>query len=120
MHARAQVEREIAAKKTRAQIFEEIWAIISTIFAIITTAILLAKNWVEGVMSYVILAVLCVYVLVFLMLCAFLYKKPASKVPIATYGKIIKLVKALTNIASTTLGNISEYFNTGKCANEVK
>ncbi len=27
--------------------------------------------------------------------------------------------EALTNIASTTLGNISEYFNTGKCANEV-
>ena len=52
MHARAQVEREIANKKTRAQIFEEIWAIISTVFAIITTAILLAKNWVEGVLSY--------------------------------------------------------------------
>ena len=107
MHARAQVEREIAAKKTRAQIFEEIWAIISTVFAIITTAILLAKNWVEGVLSYVILAVLCVYVLVFLVLCALLYKKPTSKVPIATYGKIIKLVKALTNIAFLVLSAMS-------------
>ena len=107
MHARAQVEKEMASKKTRAQIFEEIWAIISTVFAIITTAILLAKNWVEGVLSYVILAVLCLYVLVFLVLCAFLYKKPTTKIPLATYGKIIKIVKALTNIAFLVLSAMS-------------
>ena len=107
MHARALVEKEQSAKKTRAQLFDEIWAIISTVFAIITTAILLAKNWVDGVLSYVILAVLCVYVLVFLVLCAFLYKKPTSKIPLQTYGKIIKIFKALANIAFLVLSAMS-------------
>ena len=103
MHARAEVEKEQAKKNKRLRVFNAIWAIISTIFAIISTSILLVKNWVDGIISYVILAILIVYVLVFMVLCALVYKRPDSNVSFEAYGKTIKIFKALANIAFLVL-----------------
>ncbi len=103
MHARAEVEREQAKKTKRLRAFNVAWAIISTVFAIISTSILLVKNWVDGVISYVILAILIVYVLVFMVLCALVYKRPDSNVSFEVYGKTIKIFKALANIAFLVL-----------------
>ena len=101
--AREEVERELAKKNKRLRAFEIAWTIISTIFAIISTAILLTKNWVDGVVSYVILSILIVYVLVFIVLCAMIYRHPDSGADIKIYGKAIKIFKALANIAFLVL-----------------
>ncbi len=103
MHARAEVEREQAKRHKRLHALEIAWAIISTIFAIISTAILLAKNWVEGAVSYAILGILIAYIIVFLVLCALVYKKPDSDLSFKVYGKTIKIFKALASIAFLVL-----------------
>ena len=101
--AREEVEKEHAKKNRRLRAFEIAWAVISTIFAIISTSILLVKNWVDGTVSYVILAILIVYILVFVVLCGLLYRKPYSNLNIKVYGKTIKIFKALANIAFLVL-----------------
>ena len=103
MHARAQVEKEQAKNQKKLNRFEEVWAIVSTVFAIVSTAVLLAKNWVEGVLSYAILGILVAYILIFLVLCTMLVKKPGSKLNIKVYGKTVKIFKALANIAFLVL-----------------
>lgn len=105
--ARAEVDSEHAKKNKRLRAFEIAWSIISTVFAIISTSILLVKNWVDGVVSYVILAILIVYILVFIVLCGLLYRKPYSNLNIKAYGKIIKIFKVLANIAFLVLTAIT-------------
>ncbi len=107
MNARAQVEREFAKKDRHLRRFDIAWTIISTVFAIITTSILLAKNWVEGTVSYIILGLLIAYVLAFLVLCAVVYKHPESSASMKVYGKAIKIFKALTNLAFLVLTAIT-------------
>ena len=107
LHARAEVEKEQAKKNKRLRAFNIAWAIISTIFAIISTSILLVKNWVDGAVSYVILAILIVYVIVFMILCALVYKRPDTNVSFTAYGKTIKIFKALANIAFLVLTAMS-------------
>ncbi|MBR4801062.1 MAG: hypothetical protein IK048_05305 [Clostridia bacterium] len=107
MHARAQVEREQAKKDRRLRRIDLAWTLISTVFAIVMTSVLLAKNWVEGALSYVILAMLVVYIVVFLVLCGLLYKRPHARVNFKAYGKAVKIFKALTNIAFLVLTAIT-------------
>ncbi len=107
MNARAQVEREFAKKDKHLRRFDIVWTIISTVFAIITTSVLLAKNWVEGTISYVILALLIAYVFAFIILCAVIYKHPESSASMKAYGKAIKIFKALTNLAFLVLTAIT-------------
>ena len=107
MNARAEVEKELARKDRYLRRFDVAWTIISTIFAIVSTSILLAKNWVEGTISYIILALLIAYVVAFLILCAVIHKNPDSKVSIKAYSKAIKIFKALTNLAFLVLTAIT-------------
>ncbi|MBQ9276036.1 MAG: hypothetical protein IJ226_00395 [Clostridia bacterium] len=107
MNARAQVEREFAKKDRHLRRFDTVWTIISTVFAIITTSILLAKNWVEGAVSYVILGLLIAYVAAFMVLCAVVYKHPENSGSMKAYGKAIKIFKALTNLAFLVLTAIT-------------
>ena len=65
------------------------------------------KKWTSGVESYVILAILIVYILVFLVLCALAYKRPDSNVSFKAYGKAIKIFKALANVAFLVLAAIT-------------
>ena len=103
MHAKAQVEKELAQKERKLRRMDEAWAIISTIFAIISTSVLLAKNWVEGILSYAILGILIAYVMIFLVLCTMLIKKPDSNLNFKAYSKAVKIFKALANIAFLVL-----------------
>lgn len=103
LNARVAVEKEQAKKNKRLRSFEIAWAIISTIFAIISTSILLVKKWAGGAVSYVILGILIVYVFVFMVLCALVYKKPNSNISFKAYDKAIKIFKALANIAFLVL-----------------
>lgn len=107
MNARAQVERESAKKDRRLRRFDIVWTIISTAFSIITTSILLAKNWVDGTVSYVILGLLIAYVVTFVVMCAVVYKHPESGASMKAYGKVIKIFKALTNIVFLVLTAIT-------------
>lgn len=101
--AKHEVELEMAKKNKRLRAFEIAWAIISTIFAIISTSILLTKKWVDGVVSYIILGLLIAHVMIFIVLCAFVYKHPANTAGIKVYGKFVKIFKALANIAFLVL-----------------
>ena len=103
MSARAEVEKEFAKKNKRLRAFEIAWSIISTIFAIISTSVLLVKNWVDGALSYVILGLLIAYILIFLVLCGLLYRRPDYNLDFKAYGKVIKIFKVLANIAFLVL-----------------
>lgn len=101
--AKEAVEREMAGKNKRLRDFEIAWTIISTIFAIISTSILLSKKWVEGVVSYVILGLLIAYVIGFIVMCAAIYRHPYNTSGLKVYGKALKIFKALANMAFLVL-----------------
>ena len=65
-----------------------VWTVLSTLYAIVSACLFLSKKWVESAYSYVLVAMLAVFVAVFVALVVLAFRNPKNaKVNIKTYKK---------------------------------
>lgn len=85
-----------------------VWTIISTIYAIVTTCLFIAKGWVSHVASIVLVSILAVYVCVFIVLVALAVKdiKGGTK-RVKLYKKTLKIFKTVASIVLLSLTAVS-------------
>jgi len=85
-----------------------IWTVISTIYAIATACTLLAKNWVEGDLAYVLIISLVVYIVIFIVLVFFYKSNPKKlKTSIKTYKSLLGVFKGFASIVFLVLSAVS-------------
>lgn len=85
-----------------------IWTVISTVYAIFSTCLFIARGWVPNTVSYVLVGVLALYVVVFILLIVLTVRNPKyGKRNVGLYKKLLKIFKAIANIAFLVLTAIS-------------
>ncbi|MDE6302811.1 MAG: hypothetical protein K2M36_04425 [Clostridia bacterium] len=85
-----------------------IWTVISTVYAIFSTCLFIARGWVSNTVSYVLVGVLVLYVAVFILLIVLTVRNPRyGKRNVGLYKKLLKIFKAIANIAFLVLTAIS-------------
>lgn len=105
---KAEVAQEESKKVSKLQKISAIWTIISTIYAIASTCTFIARGWIEHTLTYVIIALLAVYVAVFIALVVLLFKDPKKiKINLKTYKTLLKIFKAVVNVAFLSLSAVS-------------
>lgn len=98
-----------------------IWTLLSTVYAIFSTCLFIARGWVSHTVTYVLISVLCAYVITFIVLCVLSFKDPKSgKKHTKTYKKTLKVFKAVVNIVFLALTAISMVGMTMNGMNVVK
>ncbi len=77
-----------------------IWSILSALYMIVVTCVLVSKKWVTSTMSYVLIAVLALYIVIFVVLILFAFRDPKrSKKQVKVYKKTLGIFKAFINVA---------------------
>jgi len=85
-----------------------LWTLLSTVYAIFSTCVFIARGWVPHTVTYVLIGVLCAYVIAFIVLCVLSFKDPKSgKKHTKTYKKTLKIFKAIVNIVFLALTALS-------------
>ena len=85
-----------------------VWTVISTVYAIVSTCLFVARGWVSGVASYVLVGVLSLYVIVFIVLIVLTVRNPKNcKRNVGLYKKLLKIFKLTANVVFLVLTAIS-------------
>lgn len=85
-----------------------VWTVLSTLYAIVSTCLFLSKKWVESAYSYVLVAMLAVFVAVFVALVVLAFKNPKNaKINIKTYKKTLGIFKGIVNVTFFALTAVS-------------
>ncbi len=107
------VNRETSALRK----ISAIWTLVSTAYAIVTTCLFVSRDWVSSVVSYVLIAILAVYVLVFIGLIVFVVRDPQRGTKSTkAYKKGLGIFKAVINVVFLALTAVSL---TGMAANDM-
>lgn len=81
-----------------------IWTLLSTVFAIASTSVYIAKRWVESYLTYVLIAALALYVGIFICFVIVAFKNPRkSKKDAKEYKKLIQVFKSIVNLSYLVL-----------------
>lgn len=84
------------------------WTLISTIYAIITAISLLAKNWVQGTMANVLIAVLVIYIIAFIAIIVLSKSDPKKmKGMVKTYKGLLGIFKGFASVVFLVLSAVS-------------
>lgn len=81
-----------------------IWTCLSTIYAIASTIVLLARRWVENTVSYVLIGILVLYVGMFIGVAVAAFANPkAGKKPLKGFKTALKFLKPIMSIVLVAL-----------------
>lgn len=105
------VQKEIYERERKATVINKvsaIWTLLTTLYAIASTCLFIAKGWLSNAVSIVLICVLAVYVVVFIVLAVMTFKdvKGGSK-RIKTYKKTLKIFKAVANVVLLSITAVS-------------
>ncbi len=85
-----------------------VWTVISTVYAIASTCLLIWRGWVPHTVSYVLVGILALYVCVFITLVVLVFRNPKSgKKNVNIYKKIFQIFKIVVNIVYLVMTAIS-------------
>lgn len=110
---REQAAMEQARKKREKKVgtiskLSAVWTLLSTLYAIASTCLFIAKGWVTHTVSIVLAVILAVYVIVFIVLAVMTVKDvKGGKKRIKNYKKALKIFKAVANIIFLSLTAVS-------------
>ena len=105
------VQDEIHKREKKATVINKvsaIWTLLTTLYAIASTCLFIAKGWLSNAVSIVLICVLAVYVVVFIVLAVMTFKdvKGGAK-RVKTYKKLLKIFKAAANIVLLSITAVS-------------
>lgn len=85
-----------------------IWTLISTVYAIASTCLFIARGWLSNAVSIVLACILAVYVAVFITLAIMTFKDfKSGKKRVKLYKKTLKIFKAAANIILLSITAVS-------------
>ncbi len=94
-----------------------IWTLVSTAYAIVTTCLFVSRDWVSSTVSYVLIAILAVYIAAFVGLIVYVVRDPKKGTKSTkTYKKVLGIFKAFINVVFLALTAVSL---TGMAANDM-
>lgn len=98
--AQAQVELEQKDKgMSVVQKLNVVWTIVSTIYAIVSTCMFVAKKWVDSSYAYALIPMLAVLIVTFAVLVALTFKdKKKLQSNVKNYKKVLGIFKAFVNV----------------------
>lgn len=98
-------QRDKASKLSK---LSAIWTLLSTAYAIVTTCLFVSRDWVSATVSYVLIAILSVYILAFIGLVVFVIRDPKRGAKTTkTYKKVLMIYKAFINVVFLILTAVS-------------
>ncbi|MDE7372564.1 MAG: hypothetical protein K2N18_00715 [Clostridia bacterium] len=105
------VQNEIYKREKKATVLNKvsaIWTLLTTLYAIASTCLFIAKGWLGSAVSIVLICILAVYVVVFIVLAVMTFKdvKGGAK-RVKTYKKLLKIFKAVANIVLLSITAVS-------------
>lgn len=105
------VQDEIYKREKKATIVNKIsaiWTLLTTVYAIASTCLFIAKGWLSNAVSIVLICVLAVYVAVFIVLAVMTFKdfKGGTK-KVKLFKKLLKIFKAVANIVLLSITAVS-------------
>lgn len=96
------VQDEIYKREKKATVLNKvsaIWTLLTTLYAIASTCLFIAKGWLGGAVSIVLICILALYVVVFIGLAVMMFKDFRSGAKrVKTFKKLLKIFKAVANI----------------------
>lgn len=100
--AQAIVEQEEKDKgMSVVQKLNVVWTIVSTLYAIASTCMFVAKKWVDSIYTYILIPMLAVLVITFVVLVVLTFKdKKKLKTNVKNYKKVLGIFKAFVNVFS--------------------
>jgi len=102
------VEQEEEKKTSKLAIVSAAWTLLSTLYAIVSTCIFIAKGWVNDTFSLVLLIMLIVYIIIFIVLVCLTIRDPKkTKASVALYKKLLSIFKAFANVVFLVLSAVS-------------
>lgn len=109
----AALEKEVeksARKSGRLSAISFVWTILGTIYAIVSSIFFVAKKWVVTPYSYILIAGLAVYVVLFIVIiCVYAEDKQKGKKRIRTVKRHIQIFKAAANLMFVIVAAISVF-----------
>ena len=105
------VQKELDKREKKASLVNKlsaIWTLLSTVYAIASTCLFIAKGWLSDVTSIVLGCILGVYVCVFIVLAVMTFKdvKGGAK-RVKMYKKLLKIFKAVANVVLLSITAVS-------------
>ena len=105
------VQKEIDKRQKKATVVNKltaVWTLLSTVYAIASTCLFIAKGWLGDIASIVLVCILAVYVCVFIVLAVMTFRdvKGGTK-RVKTFKKTLKIFKASANIILLSIAAVS-------------
>ena len=105
------VQKEIHEREKKATVINKlsaIWTLLTTVYAIASTCLFIAKGWLSNAVSIVLICILAVYIVVFIVLAVMTFKdvKGGAK-RVKTYKKLLKIFKAVVNVILLSITAVS-------------
>lgn len=107
--AQAIVEQEEKDKgMSVVQMLNVVWTIVSTLYAIASTCMFVAKKWVDSIYTYILIPMLAVLVITFVVLVVLTFKdKKKLKTNVKNYKKVLGIFKAFVNVFFLAISAVS-------------
>lgn len=107
--AQAIVEQEEKDKgMSVVQKLNVVWTIVSTLYAIASTCMFVAKKWVDSIYTYILIPMLAVLVITFVVLVVLTFKeKKKLKTNVKNYKKVLGIFKAFVNVFFLAISAVS-------------
>ncbi len=103
----AEIKKHMRLRSVLA-IISLVWTLVSTAYAIFSTCLLIARDWVSDTVCYVLVAVLCVYGVAFIVLAILAFRDPKKgKSRTKTYKITFKIFKEIVHIVFLVITAIS-------------
>lgn len=122
-NAQGKTKRDTKNRDKKASVLNKIsaaWSLITSLYAIVSTCIFIARGWVSGAVSYGLIGVLAVYVAVFIGLAVLTFRNPRGGAKsVKIYKKLLKIFKALATIVYLVITAISLAAITKVGSNEI-
>jgi hypothetical protein len=105
----ARSEKKQNKLKKNLYLFDYVFTIISTIYAIASTVFFIANDWVNDTASYVLIALLAAYVIAFIVIMAVTFRKPVrGRVrPLKYYRSLLKIFRGAATLTFLVLSAVS-------------
>ena len=105
------VQKELDKREKKASLVNKlsaIWTLLSTVYAIASTCLFIAKGWLSDVTSIVLGCILGVYVCVFIVLAVMTCKDVKGGAQrVKMYKKLLKIFKAVANVVLLSITAVS-------------
>ncbi len=103
--------KKIAGKDNAAlRRFDKFWTLFSSLYAVITTSVFIAKGWISELAGYVLAGLLIFYILLFTIVVFMTYRRgytDKSAKAVKYLKRFLKIFKSLTNITFLVLSAVS-------------